>query len=245
VTAVYPSASQLPSNLLKLYLYFSAPMRAGDSYRHIRLEDDAGNPVEAPFLPLQPELWDREQRRLTLWFDPGRIKQGLIPNRTMGPPLEEGRRYRLIVDTSWRDANGRPLAEPFVKRFTTTAADDDRPDPAGWIIEAPRASTRQALVVALPEPMDFAMLRRSLVITDATGAVLAGEVSVDAEETIWRFTPSSSWRPGTYRLLVRADLEDLAGNNLRRLFDTDLDAPSRLREKEPVSERSFVVEASE
>ncbi|NIR50210.1 hypothetical protein GWO43_17035, partial [candidate division KSB1 bacterium] len=37
VKAVYPTSHQLPENLLKFYLYFSAPMSQADVHRHIRL----------------------------------------------------------------------------------------------------------------------------------------------------------------------------------------------------------------
>ena len=36
VAAIYPSTVELPENLLRFYLQFSAPMRKGDIYRYIR-----------------------------------------------------------------------------------------------------------------------------------------------------------------------------------------------------------------
>ena len=45
VAQVYPSAGVLPANALKLYVYFSAPMRKGDSWKHLHLLRD-GAPVE-------------------------------------------------------------------------------------------------------------------------------------------------------------------------------------------------------
>jgi len=42
---VYPSSGILPANALKLYIYFSASMRRGDSWKHIHLLRD-GVPVE-------------------------------------------------------------------------------------------------------------------------------------------------------------------------------------------------------
>lgn len=52
VTQVYPSADVLPDNLLKFYVHFSAPMSRGDIYEHIRLLNEASQPVELPFLEL-------------------------------------------------------------------------------------------------------------------------------------------------------------------------------------------------
>ena len=61
VAHVYPSTNVLPANALKLYVYFDAPMRKGDSWKHLHLLRD-GAPVAYPFLELDQELWDRDQR---------------------------------------------------------------------------------------------------------------------------------------------------------------------------------------
>ena len=43
--------------------------------------------------------------RFTLLFDPGRIKRGLKPaQRRVGPVLEEGKSYTLVIDRGWTDA---------------------------------------------------------------------------------------------------------------------------------------------
>ncbi|MCH7864908.1 MAG: hypothetical protein IIC56_06820, partial [Proteobacteria bacterium] len=104
MTQVYPSADVLPENLLKFYLHFSAPMSRGDSYQHIRLVRQNGSVVDLPFLELDQELWDRRQTRLTLLFDPGRIKRGLKPHEEVGPALKPGRRYTLEIDAHWLNA---------------------------------------------------------------------------------------------------------------------------------------------
>ena len=70
VAHVYPSADTLPVNALKLYVYFSAPMSRGNSWAHIRLLRADGSVVAGPFLELDQELWDRDNRRFTVLFDP-------------------------------------------------------------------------------------------------------------------------------------------------------------------------------
>ena len=117
VERVYPTASSLPENQLKLYVHFSAPMSKGEAFRRIHLIDDQGTEVKLPFLELEEELWDREFRRLTVLFDPGRIKRDLVPNREVGPPLKEGRKYTFVVDREWADAKGAPLKEGHRKEF--------------------------------------------------------------------------------------------------------------------------------
>src|SRR4051794_15706011 len=117
VEQIYPTAERLPENLLKFYVHFSAPMRRGHIYDHIRLLDDSDKAVELPFLEIGEELWDPTMTRLTLFIDPGRIKRGVQPLEEVGPALMAGRQYRLVIDATWLDAAGRPLAHLFEKRF--------------------------------------------------------------------------------------------------------------------------------
>ncbi len=213
---VYPTASALPENQLKLYLHFSAPMSRGEAYRHIRLLDGSGAQVELPFLELDQELWDAAGRRLTVFFDPGRVKREVLPNREVGQPMMAGRNYTLAIDAAWPDAEGAPLIGEFRKPFTVVAADRARPSMSRWRIEAPAAGTRDPLKVDLGEPFDHALLLRELHLAHVKGAAAA-----DRNETRWLFTPDEPWAPGTYELTAATALEDLAGNRLDRLFDVD------------------------
>ena len=53
VSDVYPTGD-VPENLLKLYLHFSAPMRRTGVYEHIHLTDKHGERIEAPFVEVDP-----------------------------------------------------------------------------------------------------------------------------------------------------------------------------------------------
>ena len=220
VDHVYPSTDLLPDNQLKFYLYFSAPMRRGDAWRHIHLLDDRGAAVELPFLEIDQELWDPDYRRLTVLFDPGRIKRGLLPLQEVGPAIEEGKRYTLVIDRDWQDAGGAPLAEGFRKVFRVGPADRTPPDQRQWRVTAPRAGATGAVTVTFPKPLDYALLMHLLQVSGPAGAV-AGAVTVDAGETRWSFTPQQPWKAGDYRILVDTALEDLAGNRIGRPFDVD------------------------
>jgi hypothetical protein len=44
------------------------------------------------------ELWNPEMTRFTLFFEPGRIKQGLVSRQELGPSLTSGRTYTLVID---------------------------------------------------------------------------------------------------------------------------------------------------
>lgn len=221
VTHVFPSRDVLPENQLKFYLHFSAPMSRGEAYDNIRLLHKSGEAVELPFLELEQELWDETGARFTLFFDPGRIKRGLKPREEVGPALEEGKSYALVIDKHWRDANGQPLSQEFRKEFKVAAPDDTQPNPKKWRMTAPAAETTQPLTAVFEEPLDRAMLQRLLVL-NAAQQVVAGEVTVDDEETRWRFQPKQPWPSGSYNLQVKTTLEDLAGNSIGRPFEVDV-----------------------
>ena len=94
VEHVYPSADVLPSNQLRLYIYFSAPMSRGQAVQHVHVLDENGKVLQGPqavFLPGE-ELWDPNYQRLTMTFDPGRIKRGLTSNEKSVLPIAEGKR---------------------------------------------------------------------------------------------------------------------------------------------------------
>ena len=105
VERLYPSGDVLPSNQLRLYIYFSTPMSRGEAGQRIRMLDENGKVLPGVFLPGE-ELWAPDFRRLTMTLDPGRIKRGLTSNEAMGPPIVEGKRYTLTIDRDWPDARG-------------------------------------------------------------------------------------------------------------------------------------------
>ena len=142
MTAIYPSAAELPENQLRFYLHFSAPMSRGELYDHVRLLRADGTQVEGAFLEIGEELWDAAGTRLTLLFDPGRMKRGLKPREIFGPVLEDGKKYRIVVDAKWHDADGQPLAAQFVKEFTAGPMNETAIDHKAWKISPPKAGTR-------------------------------------------------------------------------------------------------------
>jgi hypothetical protein len=218
VSAVYPSADVVPENLLRFYIEFSAPMSRGEAQRHIHLEDDIGKQIEAPFVAPERELWSPDRTRLTLFFDPGRIKRGVGPNQELGPPLREGERYRLVIDAALRDARGLPLARGHEKSFRAAAPDREQPSTEEWGLEPPQGPA-EPLVISLPEPLDHGLLVGLLEVLNEFGESLGGEVTVSAHERRWSFEPQQPWGPGVYRLRVATQLEDLAGNSLLRPFE--------------------------
>jgi hypothetical protein len=242
VTRVYPSAEILPENLLKFYVHFSAPMSRGRIYDHIHLRTEAGKDVELPFLEIDEELWNPEMTRLTLFIDPGRIKRGVRPLEEVGPALEEGKRYALVIDREWRDGFGNPLKEPFEKIFKVGPPDRSPPDPGQWKIQSPTSQTRAALTITFPEPMDHALAQRVIRVADTTGKFLAGERVLEDQERRWTFVPADSWRRGPCKLVVQTTIEDLAGNNIGKAFEVDLFEGVQPRLTNSTVELSFEVQ---
>lgn len=220
VEHVYPSADVLPSNQLRLYIYFSQPMSQREAAARIHILDENGKVLGGVFLPGE-ELWDPNDQRLTMTFDPGRIKRGLTSNERMGPPIAEGKHYTLVIDRDWKDARGVPMVAGFRKSFRGGPALRNPPDPKQWRVIAPKAGTSEALVVDFPVPMNYPLLQRMLSVSNARGAV-PGTVSVTRQETQWRFTPREPWKNGDYKLVTNTEIEDLAGNHIGQPFDIDV-----------------------
>ena len=220
---IEPLGDRLPENLLKFYLHFSSPMGRGDAYTHLHLVDSAGLPLDRPFLELGEELWDATQTRLTVLLDPGRIKRGLRPRAELGPILVVDRSYTLKVDPTWRDANGRPLGQATTKTFTTTPADETSPDPKAWKIARPTVGTGEPLRVEFGEPLDRATVASGLSLRGPNGFEVPGTPTARLDGTGWQFTPARTWLAGGYTLSINPDLEDLAGNSIRRPFEVDVE----------------------
>ena len=224
---VFPTASVLPQNLLKFYLQFSAPMRGGHIYEHIQLAEEDGSLVELPFLEIDEELWNPEMTRLTLFLDPGRIKREVKPLEEIGPALYPGRKYVLRVDDHWQDARGARLKASFEKEFEVVEPDRDPPDPKKWKIAAAKAGSLEAVEVRFDKPLDHALALRMIGIKNLRGEYVGGSKSLRENESVWQFVPDEPWQAGGYLLHVQSTIEDLAGNNIGKPFEVDLEEGAR------------------
>lgn len=218
VTAVYPSGDVIPENHLRMYVQFSGPMGQQGGLNHIVLLDKAGHEVVDAMLPLDTQLWNGDRTRYTVFFDPGRVKRGILPNRSMGRPLREGETITLVVKADWLDARGLPLKSEFRRDYLVGPADERPLNTAAWRIVSPPAGTRDGLTVTFPEPLDHALLQRALGVSHA-GAALPGELRIEAGETRWVFVPRDPWQTGVYAVAVLPILEDVAGNRIGRAFE--------------------------
>lgn len=232
---IYPTSSQLPMNQLKFYIEFSAPMRLGNVFENIHLYKLPEGKLESEaFLVTAEELWNPDKTRVTIFFDPGRIKRGVQPNLQLGLPLVEGNKYKLVIDKSWLDVNDVKLTKGFEKIFDVVSVDRESPSAENWKIDFPKTKNKSAIKIDFKEAMDFGLLHSAIVIVDHENRYVEGVIKLSDNESKWMFTPKNKWLKGNYKMIINAWLEDLSGNNLNRKFDVNLnskrDTPKNIKE---------------
>ena len=224
VVGIWPTAAEVPRNLLRLYVLFSAPMSEGQAARHIELTDDAGSPLADALLPAEYELWDEARRRLTVLLDPARIKRGLVAHRQAGYPLQLGQPFQIVIGDGFLDASGARLRACARRRYQVGPDERRRVDLTAWTVSGPAAGSTNPLRVAFGRPLDHGLLGRCLRVTGPDGRPVDGVAETGEQECSWRLLPRQPWAAGPHQLVVEAALEDPAGNSVSRVFDQDLTA---------------------
>jgi sugar phosphate isomerase/epimerase len=235
IAAVYPQADVLPENLLRMYVHFSRPMKKGDIYKFLTLTRSDGVVVEHPFLEIDEELWSPDGKRLTLLFDPGRVKRGLQPREEAGPILEEGKKYTLTISKHWPDETGFPLKEAFTKSFAASKPDDEAIDPEKWVLvpprnlaagDAPGFDPTLRIDFGRTKVIDSALANRLIWVVDEDGQRIdrmAGKTVTDSGVMFGGNV--KRWPPGKYKLVIDTRLEDVCGNRVGRPFEVDILKP--------------------
>lgn len=223
-----PVLDTLPANLLKIYLYFSEPISAGSPYAFVHLLDAGGDTLSAPFLKQDPALWNKNQTRLTLWLDPGRIKRDLPLQQLHGPPLSPSESYTLATSSGWTSAKGEALGQSYAFTFVTDSIDHSSPDVSRWELSYPSPGEISPLIVQFDEALVPATLEGRLRIFKQ-GVAVAGTGLLGKKGRRWTFFPKEKWTAGIYSLEADPRIEDWAGNNLARPFDRDLRKAERLK----------------
>ena len=236
VAGIRPTAAVVPCNLLRLYVWFSAPMSEGYAAGHVRLTGDSGDTIAGALLPSEHELWDPSRRRLTVLLDPARIKRGLAGHRDAGYPLRAGKPFRLGIGTGFRDARGLPLRAGAEQRYEVGCEERRHVDPGSWMLSVPPAGTFEPLQVAFGRPLDHGLLGRCLDVAGPGSQLIEGTSRIGAGEQSWQLVPRQAWAHGSHQLIVDHVLEDLAGNSISRVFDRDLTRPEdEPRQARPVA----------
>jgi hypothetical protein len=208
VVAVRPSGRSVPDNLLRLSIVFAEPPQVPLIPR-LQLRRDDGTVVDSPFDP--QELWSPDGLTLTVLFQPGRVKAGLVAHDTLGRALVAGEHVRLVTA-------GREIATWDVAPGNSTS-----PDPVRWKIAPPQVGTRTPLVVTLDKPID-AMGRDFVAVAGPDGRRVPGNATLSEGETRWTLVPRKPWRHGAYAVVVNAELEDSSGNRVGERFEHSVSA---------------------
>ena len=218
IIAVYPTSDSLPENLLRFYIEFSTPMKAVNNLENIRLVDNKGQEIEGAIFNNVYELWDRDQKHLTLILDPARVKTGLVANQSMGRALKAHQHFQLIIETA-EDIYGNTLAEKFVKDIYVQTEDQQIPEVKNWNINPPKARTKEPLSIHFPQILDRLSLLHRIRLINENGAIVKGHIELTNQEKQWHFIPQEAWKKGRYTIQINSRLEDPAGNNINGLFD--------------------------
>ncbi|MEL7312591.1 MAG: hypothetical protein AAFN07_13850 [Pseudomonadota bacterium] len=229
VDEVYPTATVLPKNLLRFYVYFNREMDRESSRDQITIRTESGDVLDGLLLPSRFELWSENARRLTLILDPGRVKTGLSNGQSLDAGFEVGARFTLVIGKGLASIDGCRLSSDFEHEFLITKPDTEIPDPHAWVLTIPSVGSRDPLTVSLRKPLDHLSLAYRIRVQTDAGHVVSGAIALGAHDEQWRFTPTSPWTESAYRLVVDPELEDLAGNRPTGLFD-DPSGDSRRRQ---------------
>lgn len=218
VISIYPSANQLPENLLRFYIYFNTPMKKGQALKYIQLLDEEGNIDRHAFMEFKQELWSADGKRLTVLFDPGRIKRGVSTNELRGPALIEGKRYKLSISGTWQDVHGQQLTINTIKEFVVDNGYRQHLKINDWEIDVPKVNTNESLTIKFDRIIDHALIQSMITLKNGDNN-LAGNWEILENEQLIRFIPEKKWSEGNYRIMFDSRLEDVAGNNLENLLD--------------------------
>jgi len=220
VLAVHPSGEEIPENLLRIYVTFSAPMSLKDIEKYVHLRDESGNEIPTAFVDIPGGLWDPGHRRLTLFLHPGRVKSGIAVGEEMGKVLQEGQVVTLEIDRKARDAEGAPLLEAARQSWRVGKAQGEALGASQFRLKVGKEERGQ-LEIGVLVALDHALALTSFEVRKQ-GQEIAGKFELEAGEKMLLFVPEKPWQRGeTYTLAISAKLEDVAGNRLGRAFEVE------------------------
>ncbi len=219
VVSTYPLSDKLPENILRFYIYFNTPMKKGQALNHIKLIDEDGNIDNNAFMKFKQELWSADGKRLTILFDPGRIKRGVSTNISRGPVLIEGKKYKLSISGTWQDIHGKQLIINTLKEFMVVNSYRQHIRINDWGLDLPKANTNDSLTLKFDRIMDHALIQSMIKLEDEENNIIPGYWEILETEQSIQFIPEKNWKQANYRIVIDSRLEDVAGNNLQNLLD--------------------------
>lgn len=224
VIAVHPAATEIPENLLRFYVVFSAPMSIKGIAEQVRLRDGRGREIPGAFVSIPDGLWDPEIRRLTLIVHPGRVKSGIAVGEVEGRVLEAGREVTLEIDGAARDSFGANLGETYRQTFRVGPAQSAALAASGLRLEIRDEGEKDPLVIDFPVVVDFALAAAALAV-ESQGREIAGLFELAAGDRQLLFYPREPWQRGREHILKIGEIfEDVAGNRFGRAFEGNLES---------------------
>lgn len=209
VEGVLPSLDdKTPSNVLRLYVTFSAPMGNENPYDRISIKDETGNKLENPFLVIPEGLWNIDKTRLTLLFNPNKEKD----------VLEAGKKYTLEISKDWKGASGKALQESYSRSFVTAAPIKEAINVNRWAMTATQ-DRLGVLTVITDHPLDQPLAQRMLYIQGPDGNILPTRVEFQDRKRLkilW-----AAQEAETLNLIIDPRLEDICGNTPLGAFDLE------------------------
>jgi hypothetical protein len=218
---ISPEAKVLPANTLRFYIYFSRPGEAHFYRDGLRLIDEEGRVVPAPFLVLSQELWSYDGSRLTVLMEPGRIKRGMGEDPSHEPAFVVGRKYSLVITALGETARHTfRISDPILEAIDETA----------WRIVSPKVGSFDPAIVHFDRVMDAALCEDEIRIMTSSGEIVQTRASLLPNGTTMEFIPKRPWSEEEYSLIVSDCFEDVCGNRLGEALDHDLGAIERPRD---------------
>jgi hypothetical protein len=193
-------------------------MKSGQVKEKVFLENSNGERDDYAFLPTPIELWDTSQTRLTLLFDPGRVKKQVGPNQALGAPLKANQRYRLVVAKGMMAATGIATNQDHILEVKVGPAERRRLVMNKWKIVTPLAGSQSPIKIHFDRVIDPSNTLRNLHIEFPDSTKITGFAKIVGQT--WEFTPDAFWHAGEYRIVAARSLEDIAGNRLNTAFDS-------------------------
>lgn len=221
VEKVYPTSSKIPSNILKWYIKFSNPINRNNIYDYFHFINSKGDTLSRAILPLENILINEDKTLVTLWIEPGRQKRKLIPNQLLGSVFTSGESYRIVISKSIKDSNGISMQKDYIKDFLIENADRSQPKISEWNVKIPEKESFAPLFIQCNESLDYGSVINNISISHKEQVIKGTWRLLNNEKTI-KFIPKNKWQLGGYRINLNQIIEDLAGNNLSRLFDNEI-----------------------
>ena len=221
LTDIYPVIDTIPSNTLKLYLFFSQPMGFANPYDYINLIGPESQIIKNAFVEIPEGLWNEARTRLTLLFHPGRIKRGVGPNHSLGPVLAEGLQYELVIDKNWKDANGKNLVGKTSKKYHVSKERRNKIDRKDFYFSSSCPEDCQLLLVIKNTLIDIEMARNSIAIINSNQEVLDVQISYDDDGKSILFRSQGFYAGEKYMMSINPRLEDICGNSFYYVFDSE------------------------